>query len=117
MAFVLKQITPRSLLQKDLDTGKPFLKAKKGHRLIPHESLHITPVEDVDYGGCSDDEPEVVTAKHMMQPCPENFKIKQQRAASFRAWLGQASKRPAVNQIDLPDSTSESSPSSDVHAE
>ena len=118
MAFVLKQITPQFLLQTDLDTGKPFLKAKKGHRLIPPESLHNTPVEDVDYGGCSDDEPEVVTPNHMMmQPCPENFKVKQQRVASFDAWLDQASKRLAVNNIDLPDSPSESSPSSDVHAE
>ena len=69
-------------VQKDLDTGKPFLKDKKGHRLMPNECLHITPVEDVEYGGCSDDdEPEVVTAKHMMQPCPENFKINQHSRA------------------------------------
>ena len=74
--------TKPTIVQKDLDTGKPFLKGKKGHRLMPNECLHITPVEDVEYGGCSDDdEPEVVTAKHMMQPCPENFKIKQHSRA------------------------------------
>ena len=117
MAFVLKQITPRFLLQKDSDTGKPFLKAKKGHRLIPNESLHVTPVDKVDYGGCSDDEPEVVAPKMMTQPCPENSKVKKKQIASFNAWLDQASIRLAVNNIPLPDSPSESSPSSDVHAE
>ena len=118
MAFVLKQITPQFLAHQDLDTGKPFFRARKGHRLIHNESLHVTPVGEVDYGGCSDDEPEVVTAKHMMmQPCPENFKVKQQRVASFDAWLDQASIRLAVNNMNLPDSPPESSPSSDVHAE
>ena len=117
MAFVLKQITPQFLAHQDLDTGKPFFRAKKGHRLIHNESLHVTPVEEVDYGGCSDDEPEVVTPKMMTQPCPENFKVKKQKLASFDAWLDQASIRLKVNNIPLPHSPSESPPSSDVHAE
>ena len=71
----------------DAETGLPVIKCKKGMRIIPHLSLHVTPVPEVEYA---------VSALEMTMGPSKYFTV---TSSSWWAHDQQADKRPTKGTV------------------